>query len=103
MIILATDRSFKVNFIVCYLLKIAVNNTHLCEFYQRAPMYMAQLVEIKGDINLESVQIYPGSGSMGGDMGFVPSPPQPSFGGDFNAGFGFPSAPPPPPLAVCIL
>jgi hypothetical protein len=125
-------------------------------------MYLAQLVEVKGDINLESVQVYPGSGSMnfppamggdmsycppppsqpsfggdmgycpppppsqpsfGGDMGYCPPPPsqsdfggnmgycppppsQPAFGGDFNAGFGFPSAPPqitPPPFAVCIV
>jgi hypothetical protein len=69
------------------------------------PMQVAQFVEVKGDISLESVQVYPGSGSMGfpqmmgGNMGFMPSqppPPQPSFGGDFNAGggFGFPSAPP---------
>ena len=61
-------------------------------------MYLAQSVEVKGDINLESVQVYPGSGSMGGGgMGFCPPPPS----GDFNAGFGFPTAPPPPPLAVC--
>jgi hypothetical protein len=105
-------------------------------------MYSAQIVQVKGDINLESVQVYPGSGSMGfpptmggnmgfpstmggnmgfpstmggnmgfpsamgGDMGYCPPPPQPSYGGDFNAGFGFPSAPQnmaPPPFAVCIL
>jgi len=93
-------------------------------------MYLAQLVEVKGDINLESVQVYPGSGStsfpaaMGGDIGYCPPPPsqpsfggdmgycpppppsQPAFGGDFNAGFGFPSAPPqitPAPFAVCIM
>jgi len=98
MVITATDRSFK----------IAVNNAHVCEFYQRAPMYSAQLVEVKGDINLESVQVYSGGSSMGfppsmgGGMGFCPPPPQPAFGGDFNVGFGFPSAPPtmgPPPFA----
>jgi len=90
-------------------------------------MYLAQLVEVKGDINLESVQVYPGSGStdfppsMGGDMGYCPPPPQPSFGGnvgycppppqptfggDVNVSFGFPSAPPsitPAPFMVCIL
>jgi hypothetical protein len=78
-------------------LQIAVNNTHICEFYQREPMYLAQLVEVKGDINLESVQVYPGSGStsfpsaMGGDMGYCPPPPsQPSFGGDMGY------CPPPP-------
>jgi hypothetical protein len=84
-------------------------------------MYSAQLVEVKGDINLESVQVYPASGSMnfstsvGGDMGYCPPPPQPAFGGDmdfcppppqpafgggFNAGYGFPSAP--PSFMVCI-
>ncbi len=72
-----------------------MNNTHSCEFYQRTPMYLAQLVEVKGDINLESVQVYPGSGStgfppsMGGDMGYCPPPPQPAFGG----GMGY--CPPP--------
>ncbi|UJR28951.1 hypothetical protein I4U23_010168 [Adineta vaga] len=121
MVILATDRSFK----------IAVNNSHVCEFYQRTPMHLAQQVEIKGDVTLESVQVYSGSGSMGfppsmgmgmgmgGNMGFCPPPPpssssfggdfaycpppppaQPAFGGDFNAGFGFPSAP--PSISVCI-
>ncbi|CAF0895059.1 unnamed protein product [Rotaria sp. Silwood1] len=84
MVILATDRNFT----------IAANNNHICEFYQRIPMYLAQLVEVKGDINLESVQVYPGSGSMGGEMGFCP-PPQPCSGGDFVAGFDLPSAPPP--------
>ena len=85
-----------------------MNNTHICEFYQRTSMYMAQLVEVKGDINLESVQVYSGSGSMnfpptmGGDFAYCPPPPQPAFGGDFNAGFGFPSAPPPPQFTVCI-
>ncbi len=77
-------------------------------------MYLAQLVEVKGDINLESVQVYPGSGStsfpsaMGGDMGYCPPPPsQPSFGGDmgycppppsqpsFGGDMGY--CPPPPP------
>lgn len=75
-------------------------------------MQLAQLVEVKGDINLESVQVYSGQGStgfappppMGGNMGFAPPPPMggnmgfaplpPAFGGDFNPGFGFPSAPP---------
>ncbi|CAF1231099.1 unnamed protein product [Adineta ricciae] len=104
MVILATDRSFK----------IAINNSHVCEFYQRAPMHLAQQVEVKGELTLESVQVYSGSGSMGfpgamggmgfcppppsfgGDMGFCPPPPtsQPAFGGDFGPGFGFPSAPP---------
>ncbi len=74
-----------------------MNNTHICEFYQRMPMYLAQLVQVKGEISLESVQVYPGSGatgfptSMGGDMNYYQSPPiQPSFGGDMNY------CPPPP-------
>ncbi|CAF0886370.1 unnamed protein product [Rotaria sordida] len=86
---------------------IAVNNSHFCEYHQRAPMHLAQLVEVKGDISLESVQVY--SGGMGNPMGFPsmggnmqfgqpsfgqPSFGQPSFGGGFNTGFGFPSAPP---------
>ena len=67
-------------------------------------MHIAQLVEVKGDINLESVQVYSGANpmgfgpSMGMNMGFAPPPPpmQPSYGDDYNAGFGFPTAPPPP-------
>ena len=80
-------------------------------------MYSAQSVQVKGDISLESVQVY--AGGMGGSMGFpqmggamgfpqmggamnfpqmgmnMPyvQPPQPSFGGGFNVGFGQPSAP----------
>ena len=81
-------------------------------------MHLAQQVEVKGELTLESVQVYSGSGSMGfpgamggmgfcppppsfvGDMGFCPPPPpsQPAFGGDFGPGFGFPSA---PPFSVC--
>ncbi len=56
-------------------------------------MNLAQLVEVKGDINLESVQQYGGSGfapSMGGNMGYCPPPPQPTFGGDMGY------CPPPP-------
>ncbi len=70
-----------------------MNNTHVCEFYSRLPMYLAQLVEVKGDISLESVQQYGGSTfspSMGGGMGYCPPPPQPTFGGDMNY------CPPPP-------
>lgn len=71
-------------------------------------MHTAQLVEVKGEISLESVQVYSGSNpmgfggptmgmNMGMGMGYAPAPPmQPNFGGDFNAGFGFPSAPSPP-------
>ena len=69
------------------------------------PMHIAQLVEVKGDITLEGVQVY--SGGMGGSMGMgmgmgfpnmgvnvsFGQPPQSSFGG-FSAGFGFPTAPP---------
>lgn len=70
---------------------------HVGEFYQRIPLYSANLVEVKGDISLESVQVF--AGGMGGSMGFPQmgvnmsmGPPQ--MGGGFNVGFGFPSAPP---------
>jgi len=95
MVIIATDHGFN----------ISVNNSHLCEFRQRTPMYLAQLLEIKGDINLESAQVYPGGMSgptsfphMGGHMPFV-QPPQATFGGSgFNVGFGFPSVSPVVPI-----
>lgn len=75
-------------------------------------MYLANLVEVKGDISLESVQVYPGGmgtsmnfPSMGVNMSFGP-PSQAPFGGGLNVGFGFPSAPsvvPTPPFAVSTL
>lgn len=73
---------------------------HLCEFYQRIPMYIAQLVEVKGNINLESCQVF--GGGMGAPFGFSQTGAnapfgQPSFGGGMNMGFGFPSAPSPMP------
>lgn len=78
-------------------------------------MHVANLVEVKGEITLESVQIYPGTSAMGFgpsagmNMGYAPPPPpmQPSFGGDPTTAFGFPSAPPfapsPPPFMVRFL
>ncbi len=85
-----------------------MNNSHLCEFRHRLPLNSAQLLQIKGDVTLESAQVYPGG--MGGSMGFphmgghMPfgQPPQVSFnpgsgynpGSGFTPGFGFPSAPP---------
>ncbi|CAF2033575.1 unnamed protein product [Rotaria magnacalcarata] len=86
LVIMATNNGFN----------IAVNNSHVCEFYQRVPMYLAQLVQVKGDINLESVQVYGGGmGSsmnippMGANMPFgQPSFGQPSFG---QPSFGQPS------------
>lgn len=95
LVIMATGNGFN----------ISVNNSHICEFYQRVPMYLANLVEVKGDINLESVQVVPGG--MGGSMGFpgmgvnmsFGMTPQAPFGGGMNVGFGFPSAPCPPPAA----
>jgi hypothetical protein len=76
-------------------LQVSVNDAHVCEFYPRIPMYLAQQLEIKGEINLESIQAESGSRSsgyppMGGDMGYCPPPPDSSFGGD--TGY----CPPPP-------
>ena len=128
-----------------------MNNAHVCEFYSRIPMYLAQQLEIKGEINLESIHTGSGAGSpgyppMGGDMGYCPPPPdstfggnmgycppppdatfggdmgycppppdstfggnmgycppppsEPTFGGDYNTGFGYPSA---PTFTVCFI
>ncbi|UJR20693.1 hypothetical protein I4U23_023814 [Adineta vaga] len=94
LVITATDRSFR----------ISVNNSHVCEFYQRTPMNLAQLVEVKGDIKLDSVQVTPAAfGSafnspvnfpqMGMNMPFGQLP-QASFNiGGLNIGFGTPVAP----------
>lgn len=88
-----------------------MNNAHFCEFRLRTAMHLAQTLEVKGDINLESAQVYPAMGAsmnfpnMGGQIPFVqPSFPQPSFpqptfpqpfgGSGVNVNFGFPSAPP---------
>lgn len=77
------------------LLQVSVNNAHVCEFYSRIPMYLAQQLEVKGEINLESVQTDSGTGSSsypptGGDTGYCPPPPDSTFGGDMGY------CPPPP-------
>lgn len=56
-------------------------------------MYMAQQLEIKGDVSLESVGTDSGSGyfpSTGGDTGYYPPPSQSTYSGD--TGY----CPPPP-------
>lgn len=45
-----------------------MNNSHFCEFRQRTSIYSAQLLEVKGDISLDSAQV--SSAGMGGGMGY---------------------------------
>lgn len=79
-----------------------MNNSYFCEFRARTPIHLAQVVEVKGDISLESAQVF---GGMGGHVPFVqPGFPQPSFqpsftptppfGAGVNISYGYPSAPP---------
>jgi len=76
---------------------VSIDNSHVCEFRQRVPLYAAQILEVKGDIQLESAQVYPGG--MGGSMNFPgmnASFTPVGFGGNvggFNMGFGQPPAP----------
>jgi len=56
MIVMVTEHSFK----------IAVNNQHTADFAHRLPLSAAELVTVKGDVNLTHVQVYPG---MGGHHG----------------------------------
>lgn len=79
--------------------KITVNNARLGEFHQRVPLYSAQILEVKGDIQLESAQVF--AGGFGGGMGSFPgmnvtvNPGGFGMGmGGMNMNFGFPSAPP---------
>lgn len=78
----------------------------VCEFRLRTPMHLAQLVEVKGDIKLDSVQVTPGmfGNAFNTPMGFPQmgmsapfgQPGQASFSfGGVNIGFGIPSVPTP--------
>ncbi|CAF0812437.1 unnamed protein product [Rotaria sordida] len=49
-IIMVTEQCFK----------IAVNNQHTADFHHRMPFNAAELVTVKGDVNLTNVQVYPG-------------------------------------------
>jgi len=55
-IIMVTEQGFK----------IALNNQHVGDFNHRLPFTAAELVTVKGDVNLTHVQIYPGMGGFHG-------------------------------------
>lgn len=85
---------------------ISVNNAYVGEFRQRVPLYSAQVLEVKGDIQLESAQVYssgfggPSVSFPGVNVSFGSGPDPSGFGmnmGGMNMNFGFPSAPPPVP------
>ncbi|CAF4414393.1 unnamed protein product, partial [Didymodactylos carnosus] len=56
MIIMVTAEGFK----------IALNNQHFADFRHRIGFNAAELVQVKGDVQLNSLQIYPGYGGQGG-------------------------------------
>jgi hypothetical protein len=56
LIIMVTEQGFK----------IAVNNQHTADFQHRMPFNAAEIVTVKGDVNLAQVQIYPGMGGQHG-------------------------------------
>jgi len=56
LIVMVTDQSFK----------IAINNQHVADFRHRIPFNAAELVTVKGDVNLTQVQVYPGMGGQHG-------------------------------------
>jgi hypothetical protein len=47
-------------------LKVAINHQHTADFPHRLPFNAAELVTVKGEVNLTTVHIYPG---MGGHHG----------------------------------
>jgi galectin-9 len=58
--------------------KIAINNQHVADFPHRMPFNAAELVSVKGDVNLTNVQIYPGySGQHGQPWKFAMETPVP--------------------------
>ncbi|CAF1596628.1 unnamed protein product [Adineta ricciae] len=56
MIIMVTEQGFK----------IAVNNQHTADFPHRMPFQNAEIVTVKGEVNLTNVQIFPGFGGQYG-------------------------------------
>lgn len=46
--------------------KVAVNNQHTADFPHRLPFTNAELVTIKGEVNLTQVHVYPGMGGQHG-------------------------------------
>jgi len=56
LIIMVTEQGFKV----------AVNNHHTADFRHRLPFNAAEMVTVKGDVNLTYVHVYPGMGSAHG-------------------------------------
>lgn len=46
--------------------QIAVNNQHTADFPHRMPFQSAEIVTVKGEVNLTNVQIYPGFGGQYG-------------------------------------
>ena len=56
LIIMVTEQGFK----------IAVNNQHTADFPYRMPYNAADLVTVKGDVNLTNVHVYPGMGGQHG-------------------------------------
>jgi len=56
LIIMVTEHGFKV----------AINNQHTADFHHRIPFNAAELVTVKGDVNLTQVQVYPGMGGQHG-------------------------------------
>jgi len=53
LIIMVTEQGFK----------LAVNNQHLCDFPHRMSYQTAEIIQVKGEVNLSSVQMYPGYGT----------------------------------------
>jgi hypothetical protein len=67
-IVMVTEQSFK----------IAINNQHTADFHHRMPFNAADLVTVKGDVNLTTVHVYPGmAGHHGHPWKFAMETPVP--------------------------
>ncbi len=53
-------------FIGFFNFKIAINNQHTADFPHRLPYTAADLVTVKGEVNLTTVHVYPGMGGQHG-------------------------------------
>lgn len=110
---IALQRGMRCTFVITVTdsgFRISLNNLHIGEFHHRLPMQMGQLVEIKGDLTLESAQVVPSQMGFGGfpqmggpQMSFNPFPQGNFSAGGMNVSFGGPPmsgfAPPPPVMA----
>lgn len=89
-----------------------MNNVHFCEFRHRLSLHTAQVLEVAGDLMLESANIQPpnmapmGYPSAGMSIPSFPATISPFPAGGVNVSYGYPSTQPMPsapgyPVSCC--